>query len=290
MKEILTEKVKPDCSIDKKYKILGNLMFGPTYFYCRQHNAFEKTKQFAEIRITNIYLVKTECYKEYRIDFDYLVKIPEFNYEKGLSTSIWDRIPNDKTKLKKKWFGYFDVDEAYFIDKVSTGAMHERDRVMRIYADLKNEAYAKDISNKVEKRIDSKYTELVNCVEANDCTYNAKLDMIDSIELAPIDVELYLSAKDQSKEIKDAYRAYLQSEFTEYLKITERNNRTEAINDFHPRLRVHSIELYEYKVKWIESHTDVFKDSKKFIDGIDTKFLKWSDIDHITSKKSKKKN
>ena len=110
--------------------------------------------------------------------------------------------------------------------------------------------------------------------------------MIDIVELAPIDIEPYITASDASKEIKDAYREYAKMEFEKYLASSSYNC---ALEDYHPRISLNSIEFYEYKVKWIAEHTEVYKDSKKFIDDIDTKVYKTNEYDNCTIKKTKKK-
>jgi hypothetical protein len=110
--------------------------------------------------------------------------------------------------------------------------------------------------------------------------------MIDVVEMAPIDIEPYITASDATKEIKDAYREYAKVEFEKYLASSAYDR---ALDDYHPRISLHSIELYEYKVKWIAEHTDLFKDSKKFIDDIDTNTFKTCEYDNFVIKKTKKK-
>ncbi len=284
MKEILTEKVAPDfgCSLDTKLKIVSKIDLPVSHYFVGQNNVYRDTKEFAVAKIDNVYIVYTKGFKEPNIQFDYTVKFP--NGETITRKTGTDRVKEGK--VKKKWFGYFDIDEVYIGRLLTDQLMSCRQVAINEYATLREKEYGKLITEKVGKRMHRNFSEQVRFIDFKDAHYNAQLDMVDVIELAPIDIEPYITASDASKEIKDAYREYAKVEFEKYLASSAYDR---ALDDYHPRISLHSIELYEYKVKWIAEHTDLYKDSKKFIGDIDTKSFKTSDYDNFTIKKTKKK-
>jgi len=284
MKEILTEKVAPDfgCSLDTKLKIVGNIELPVSHYFVGQNNVYSNSKEFAVATIDNVYIVYTKGFKNPYIQFDYTVKFP--NGETITRNSGTERVK--KGTVKKKWFGYFDIDDIYIGSLLADKLTDCRQVAVNEYAHIKEKEYGELITNKLGKRMHRNFSQEVQFVDFKDAHYNALLDMIDVVELAPIDIEPYLTASDASKEIKDAYREYAKTEFEKYLASSAYN---EALDDYHPRISLNSIELYEYKVKWIAEHTDLFKDSKKFIDDIDTKSFKTCEYDNFIIKKTKKK-
>ena len=284
MKEILTEKVAPDfgCKSDKKFKILGNIDLPISHYFVGQNNVYSNSKEFAVATIDNVYIVYTEGFKTPYIQFDYTVKFPN---DKTITRKSGTERVKEGT-VKKKWFGYFDIDDIYIGSLLADKLTNCRQDAVNEYAHNKEKEYVELITNKIGKRMHRNFSQQVQFVDFKDANYNALLDMIDVVELAPIDIEPYITASDASKEIKDAYREYAKMEFEKYLASSSYNK---ALDDYHPRISLNSIELYEYKVKWIAEHTDVYKDSKKFIDDIDTNTFKTCDYDNFTIKKSKKK-
>jgi len=284
MKEILTEKVAPDfgCSLDTKLKIVGNIELPISHYFVGQNNVYSNSKEFAVATIDNVYIVYTKGFKNPYIQFDYTVKFP--NGQTITRNSGTERVK--KGTVKKKWFGYFDIDDIYIGSLLADKLTDCRQVAVNEYAHIKEKEYGELITNKLGKRMHRNFSQQVQFIDFKDAHYNAPLDMIDVVELAPIDIEPYLTASDASKEIKDAYREYAKTEFEKYLASSAYN---EALDDYHPRISLNSIELYEYKVKWIAEHTDLFKDSKKFIDDIDTKSFKTCEYDNFIIKKTKKK-
>lgn len=283
MKEILTEKVVSQfrCSLDTTYKIvLGAINLPVSHYFVGQNNVYRDTKEFAVATIDNVYIVYTQGFKNPYINFDYTVKFPD---GKTITRNSGTIRVKDGT-VKKKWFGYFDIDEVYISTLLTDSLMNCRPVAINEYANIKEKEYGELITEKVGKRMHRNFSEQVQFIDFKDAHYNALLDMIDVVELAPIDIEPYITASDASKEIKDAYREYANVEFEKYL-----SRSTEPVDDYHPRISLHSIELYEYKVKWIKDHTDLFKNSKKFIDDIFTTSYKTSDYDNFIIKKTTKK-
>ena len=284
MKEILTEKVAPDfgCICDTKLKIVSALDKPVSNYFVGQNNVYSETKEFAVATIDNVYIVYTKGIERPNIQFDYTVKFP--NGQTITRNSGTDRV--EEGKVKKKWFGYFEIDDVYISNLLAVKLSECRQVAVNEYAHIKEKEYGELITEKVGKRLHRNFSMEVQFIDSKDTHYNALLDMIDVVELAPIDVEPYITASDASKEIKDAYREYAKVEFEKYLASSSYNR---ALDDYHPRISLHSIELYEYKVKWIKEHTDLFKDSKKFIDDIDTNTFKTCDYDNFTIKKTTKK-
>lgn len=284
MKEILTEKVAPDfgCSLETKYKIVSKIDLPVSHYFVGQNNVYSDSKEFAVATIDNVYIVYTEGFKKPYIQFDYTVKFP--NGETITRNSGTDRL--EKDKVKKKWFGYFEIDDIYIGSLLADKLTECRQVAINEYAHIKEKEYGELITKKIGKRMHRTFSNQVQFIDFKDVHYNAPLDMIDVVELAPIDIEPYLTASDASKEIKDAYREYAKVEFEKYLASSAYDK---ALDDYHPRISLNSIELYEYKVKWIAEHTDLYKDSKKFIDDIDTKSYKTCEYDNFTFKKTKKK-
>ena len=282
MKEVLTEKVAPDfgCKLDKKFKILGNIDLPISHYFVGQNNVYSNSKEFAVATIDNVYIVY--IYGFNCIQFDYTVKFSN-------GQTITRKSGTDKVKegtVKKKWFGYFEIDDIYIGSLLADKLTECRQDAIIEYAHIKEREYVDLITNKLGKRMHRNFSQQVQFVDFKDAHYNDLLDMIDVVELAPIDIEPYLTASDASKEIKDAYREYVKMEFEKYLASSSYNH---ALEDYHPRISLNSIEFYEYKVKWIAEHTEVYKDSKKFIDDIDTKVDKTNEYDNCTIKKTKKK-
>ena len=284
MKEILTEKVAPDfgCRLDTKLKIVSKIDLPVSHYFVGQNNVYSDTKEFAEAYVNNVYIVYTKGFKRPNIQFDYTVKFP--NGETISRNSGTDRVKEGT--VKKKWFGYFDIDDIYICSLLADKLAECRQVAVNEYGHIKEREYGDLITKKIGKRMHRTFSNQVQFVDFKDVHYNAPLDMIDVVELAPIDIEPYLTASDASKEIKDAYREYAKVEFEKYLASSAYDR---ALDDYHPRISLHSIELYEYKVKWIAEHTDVFKDSKKFIDDIDTNTYKTCEYDNFVIKKTKKK-
>lgn len=284
MKEILTEKVAPDfgCSLDTKYKIVSKIDLPVSHYFVGQNNVYSDSKEFAEAYINNVYIVYTKCFKNPYIQFDYTVKFP--NGKTITRNSGTERLKEGS--IKKKWFGYFNIDDIYVASLLADKLTDCRQVAVNEYAHIKEKEYGDLMAEKIGKRMHRNFSQQVQFVDFKDAHYNAQLDMIDVVEMAPIDIESYLSASDASKEIKDAYREYVKVEFEKYLASSAYDR---ALDDYHPRISLHSIELYEYKVKWIKEHSDLYKDSKKFIDDIDTKTFKTSEYDNFIIKKTKKK-
>lgn len=281
MKEVLTEKVAPDfgCSLDTKYKIVGNIELPISHYFVGQNNCYKETHEFAVATIDNVYIVYTKGFKQPYIQFDYTVKFP--NGETINRNCRTDRVKEGT--VKKKWF-YFEIDDIYIGSLLADKLAYCRQVAITEYAHIKEREYIDLITNKIGKRMNRTFSSQIQFIDFKDVQYNAPLDMIDVVELAPIDIEPYITASDASKEIKDAYREYAKMEFEKYL-----SSHAQPVDDYHPRISLNSIELYEYKVKWIAEHTDVYKDSKKFIDDIDTNSFKTSEYDNFIIKKSKKK-
>lgn len=284
MKEVLTEKVAPDfgCKLDKKFKILGNIVLPISHYFVGQNNVYSNSKEFAVATIDNVYIVYTDGFKQPYIQFDYTVTF--LNGQTITRNSRTERV--EEGKVKKKWFGYFNIDDIYIGNLLADKLTDCRQVAITEYAHIKEREYIDLITEKIGKRMNRTFSSQIQFIDFKDVNYNALLDMIDVVELAPIDIEPYLTASDASKEIKDAYREYAKMEFEKYLASSSYNK---ALDDYHPRISLNSIELYEYKVTWIAEHTDVYKDSKKFIDDIDTKSYKTCEYDNFTIKKSKKK-
>lgn len=284
MKEVLTKKVAPDFgfSLDKKFKIVGYIDLPISHYFVGQNNVYSNSKEFAVATIDNVYIVYTDGFKYPYIQFEYTVKFP--NGETISRNCGTDRVKEGT--VKKKWFGYFDIDDIYIGNLLADKLTDCRQDAVNEYAHIKEKEYGESITNKLGKRMHRNFSQQVQFVDFKDAHYNALLDMIDVVKLAPIDIEPYLTASDASKEIKDAYREYAKVEFEKYLSSSAYDR---ALDDYHPRISLNSIELYEYKVKWIAEHTDVYKDSKKFIDDIDTKEFKTSEYDNFIIKKTKKK-
>jgi hypothetical protein len=284
MKEILTEKVAPDfgCSSETKLKIVSKIDLPVSHYFVGQNNVYKETREFAVATIDNAYIVYTKGFENPYIQFDYTVKFP--NGETITRNSGTERLK--KGSVKKKWFGYFDIDEIYICSLIADRLTSCRQVATNEYAHIKEREYGDLITKKIGKRMHRNFSQQVQFVDFKDAHYNAQLDMIDVVEMAPIDIEPYLTASDASKEIKDAYREYAKVEFEKYLASSAYDR---ALDDYHPRISLHSIELYEYKVKWIAEHTDLFKDSKKFIDDIDTNTYKTCEYDNFIIKKTKKK-
>ena len=284
MKEVLTEKVAPDfgCSLEKRFKIVSKIDLPVSHYFVGQNNVYKETREFAEAYVNNVYIVYTKGFKRPNIQFDYTVKFP--NGETITRNCGTDRVKEGT--VKKKWFGYFEIDDIYVGSLLADKLAECRQVAINEYAHIKEREYGNLITEKVGKRMHRTFSNQVQFVDFKDVHYNAPLDMIDVVELAPIDIEPYLTASDASKEIKDAYREYAKVEFEKYLASSAYDR---ALDDYHPRISLHSIELYEYKVKWIAEHTDVFKDSKKFIDDVDTKSYKTNEYDNFIIKKTKKK-
>lgn len=281
MKEILTEKVAPDfgCSLDTKYKIETYIELPISHYFVGQNNCYKETHEFAVATIDNVYIVYTKGFKQPYIQFDYTVKFP--NGETINRNCRTDRVKEGT--VKKKWF-YFEIDDIYIGSLLADKLTDCRQVAITEYAHIKEREYIDLITKKIGKRMNRTFSSQIQFIDFKDVNYNAPLDMIDVVELAPIDIEPYLTASDASKEIKDAYREYAKMEFEKYL-----SSHAQPVDDYHPRISLNSIELYEYKVKWIKEHTDLYKDSKKFIDDIDTNTFKTCDYDNFTIKKSKKK-
>lgn len=284
MKEILTEKVDPDfgCKLDKKFKILGNIDLPILHYFVGQNNVYSNSKEFAVATIDNVYIVYTDGFKYPYIKFDYTVKFP--NGQTIIRNSATERVKEGT--VKKKWFGYFEIDDIYIGSLLADKLTDCRQVAVNEYAHIKEREYIDLITEKIGKRMNRTFSSQIQFIDFKDVNYNASLDMIDVVELAPIDIEPYITASDASKEIKDAYREYAKMEFEKYLASSSYNK---ALDDYHPRISLNSIELYEYKVTWIAEHTDVYKDSKKFIDDIDTKTFKTCEYDNFIIKKIKKK-
>lgn len=284
MKEVLTEKVAPDfgCKLDKKFKILGNIDLPISHYFVGQNNVYSNSKEFAVAIIDNVYIVYTKGFERPNIQFNYTVKFP--NGETITRNCGTDRVKEGT--VKKKWFGYFEIDDIYIGNLLADKLTDCRQVVIIEYAHIKEREYVDLITNKIGKRMHRTFSSQIQFIDFKDVQYNAPLDMIDIVELAPIDIEPYITASDASKEIKDAYREYAKVEFEKYLASSSYNC---ALEDYHPRISLNSIEFYEYKVKWIAEHTEVYKDSKKFIDDIDTKVYKTNEYDNCTIKKTKKK-
>lgn len=284
MKEILTEKVAPDfgCSLDTKLKIVGNIELPISHYFVGQNNVYSNSKEFAVATIDNVYIVYTDGFKYPYIKFEYTVKFP--NGQTIIRNSGTERVKEGT--VKKKWFGYFEIDDIYISSLLADKLTDCRQVAVEEYAHIKEKEYGELITKKIGKRMHRTFSDQVQFVDFKDVQYNAPLDMIDVVELASIDIEPYLTASDASKEIKDAYREYAKMEFEKYLASSSYNS---ALDDYQPRISLNSIELYEYKVKWITEHTDLYKDSKKFIDDIDTKSFKTCEYDNFTIKKTTKK-
>lgn len=282
MKEVLTEKVAPDfgCKLDKKFKILGNIDLPISHYFVGQNNVYSNSKEFAVATIDNVYIVYTDGFKYPYIKFEYTVKLS--NGQTITRNSGTERVKEGK--VKKKWFGYFEIDDIYIGSLLADKLTDCRQVAITEYAHIKEREYIDLITKKIGKRMNRTFSSQIQFIDFKDVNYNAPLDMIDVVELAPIDIEPYLTASDASKEIKDAYREYAKMEFEKYL-----SSHAQPVDDYHPRISLNSIELYEYKVKWIKEHTDLYKDSKKFIDDIDTNSFKTSEYDNFIIKKSKKK-
>ena len=282
MKEVLTEKVAPDfgCKLDKKFKILGNIELPISHYFVGQNNVYSNSKEFAVATIDNVYIVYTDGFKYPYIKFEYTVKFPK-------GQTITRNSGTERVKegtVKKKWFGYFDIDDIYIGSLLANKLTDCRQVAITEYAHIKEREYIDLITKKIGKRMNRTFSSQIQFIDFKDVNYNAPLDMIDVVELAPIDIEPYLTASDASKEIKDAYREYAKMEFEKYL-----SSHAQPVDDYHPRISLNSIELYEYKVKWIKEHTDLYKDSKKFIDDIDTNTFKTCEYNNFIIKKSKKK-
>lgn len=284
MKKILTEKVAPDfgCILDTKLKIVTYIDLPISHYFVGQNNCYKETHEFAVATIDNVYIVYTKGFKQPYIQFDYTVKFP--NDKTITRKSGTDRVKEGT--VKKKWFGCFEIDDIYIGSLLAEKLTNCRQDAINEYAHIKEREYGELITNKIGKRMHRNFSMEVQFADFKNVNYNAQLDMIDVVELAPIDIEPYLSASEASKEIKDAYREYAKVEFEKYLASSSYNS---ALDDYHPRISLNSIELYEYKVKWIAEHTDVYKDSKKFIDDIDTNTFKTCEYDNFIIKKSKKK-
>ena len=284
MKEILTEKVAPDfgCKLDKKFKILGNIYLPISHYFVGQNNVYSNSKEFAVATIDNVYIVYTDGFKYPYIQFEYTVKFP--NGQTITRNSGTERVKEGT--VKKKWFGYFDIDDIYIGSLLTDKLTDCRQDVVIDYAHNKEKEYVDLITKKIGKRMHRTFSSQIQFIDFKDVHYNAQLDMIDVVELAPIDIEPYITASDASEEIKDAYREYAKVEFEKYLASSAYDR---ALDDYHPRISLKSIELYEYNVKWISEHTDVYKDSKKFIDDIDTNTFKTCEYDNFIIKKTKKK-
>lgn len=284
MKEILTEKVAPDfgCSLDTKLKILTKIDLPVSHYFVGQNNVYSNSKEFAEAYVNAVYIVYTKGFKRPNIQFEYTVNFP--NGQTITRYSGTDRVKEGT--VKKKWFGYFEIDDIYIGSLLAEKLTECRQVAINEYAHIREKEYGELITKKIGKRMHRNFSQQVQIVDFKDAHYNAQLDMIDVVEMAPIDIEMYLKASDASKEIKDAYREYAKTEFEKYLASSAYDR---ALDDYHPRISLHSIELYEYKVKWIAEHTDLYKDSKKFIDDVNTTFYKTNEYDNFIIKKSKKK-
>lgn len=284
MKKILTEKVAPDfgCILDTKLKIVTYIDLPISHYFVGQNNVYSNSKEFAVATIDNVYIVYTKGFKQPYIQFDYTVTF--LNGQTITRNSRTERV--EEGKVKKKWFGYFNIDDIYIGNLLADKLTDCRQVAITEYAHIKEREYIDLITKKIGKRMHRNFSQQVQFVDFKDAQYNALLDMIDVVELAPIDIEPYLTASDASKEIKDAYREYAKMEFEKYLASSSYNK---ALDDYHPRISLNSIELYEYKVTWIAEHTDVYKDSKKFIDDIDTNIFKTCEYNNFIIKKSKKK-
>lgn len=284
MKEVLTKKVAPDfgCILDTKLKIVTYIDLPISHYFVGQNNCYKETHEFAVATIDNVYIVYTKGFKQPYIQFDYTVKF--LNGQTITRNSRTERV--EEGKVKKKWFGYFDIDDIYIRSLLVDKLTDCREVAVKDYAHIKEREYIDLITEKIGKRMNRTFSSQIQFIDFKDVNYNAPLDMIDVVELAPIDIEPYITASDASKEIKDAYREYAKMEFEKYLASSSYNK---ALDDYHPRISLNSIELYEYKVTWIAEHTDVYKDSKKFIDDIDTNTFKTCEYDNFIIKKSKKK-
>lgn len=283
MKEVLTEKV-PDfgCSLETNFKIVGNIELPISHYFVGQNNCYKETQEFAVATIDNVYIVYIKGFKQSYIQFDYTV-----TFLNGQTiTRNSGIVIVEEGKVKKKWFGYFEIDDIYISSLLADKLTDCRRVAVTEYAHIKEKEYGELITKKIGKRMHRNFSQEVQFVDFKDVQYNAPLDMIDVVELAPIDIEPYITASDASKEIKDAYREYAKMEFEKYLASSSYDK---ALDDYHPRISLNSIELYEYKVKWIAEHTDVYKDSKKFIDDIDTNTFKTCEYNNFIIKKSKKK-
>lgn len=284
MKEILTEKVAPDFkySLDTKFKIVSAIDTPISHYFVGQNNVYSNTKEFAVATIDNVYIVYTKGFETPNIQFEYTVKFPN-----GATTTRHSETNRVKEgTVKKKWFGYFEIDEIYIGSLLADNLTNCRHSAVNEYAHIKEKEYGELITEKIGKRMHRNFSEQIQIVDFKDAHYNAQLDMIDVVELAPIDIEPYITACNASKEIKDAYREYAKVEFEKYLASSAYD---QALDDYHPRISLNSIELYEYKVKWIAEHTDLYKDSKKFIDDIDANSFKTCEYDNFIIKKTKKK-
>lgn len=284
MKEVLTEKVAPKfgCSLDTNFKIVGNIELPISHYFVGQNNCYKETHEFAVATIDNVYIVYTKGFERPNIQFDYTV-----TFLNGQTiTRNSGIVIVEEGKVKKKWFGYFEIDDIYIGNLLADKLTDCRQVAITEYAHIKEREYVDLITNKIGKRMHRTFSSQIQFINFKDVQYNAPLDMIDIVELAPIDIEPYITASDASKEIKDAYREYAKVEFEKYLASSSYNC---ALEDYHPRISLNSIEFYEYKVKWISEHTEVYKDSKKFIDDIDTKVYKTCEYDNFIIKKSKKK-
>ena len=284
MKKILTEKVAPDfgCILDTKLKIVTYIDLPISHYFVGQNNVYSNSKEFAVATIDNVYIVYTKGFKQPYIQFDYTVKF--LNGQTITRNSRTERV--EEGKVKKKWFGYFEIDNIYIYSLLANKLTDCRQVAITEYAHIKEREYIDLITNKIGKRMHRTFSSQIQFIDFKDVQYNAPLDMIDIVELAPIDIEPYITASDASKEIKDAYREYAKMEFEKYLASSSYNR---ALDDYHPRISLNSIEFYEYKVTWIAEHTDVYKDSKKFINDIDTNTFKTCDYDNFTIKKTTKK-
>ena len=111
MKEVLTEKVAPDfgCSLDTKLKIVSKIDLPVSHYFVGQNNVYSNSKEFAEAYVNNVYIVYTKGFKRPYIHFDYTVKFP--NGETIIRNSGTERV--EEGKVKKKWFGYFEIDDIY---------------------------------------------------------------------------------------------------------------------------------------------------------------------------------
>src|SRR5574344_835749 len=172
MKEVLTEKVAPDfgCKLDKKFKILGNIDLPISHYFVGQNNVYSNSKEFAIATIDNVYIVYTDGFKYPYIQFEYRVK---------------------EGTVKKKWFGYFDIDDIYIGSLLANKLTDCRQVAITEYAHIKEREYIDLITEKIGKRMNRTFSSQIQFIDFKDVNYNAPLDMIDVVELASIDIEPY---------------------------------------------------------------------------------------------------
>src|SRR5574344_1380544 len=189
MKKILTEKVAPDfgCKLDKKFKILGNIDLPISHYFVGQNNVYSNSKEFAIATIDNVYIVYTDGFKYPYIQFEYTVKLS--NGQTITRNSGTERVKEGT--VKKKWFGYFDIDDIYIGSLLAIKLTDCRQVAITEYAHIKEREDIDLITKKIGKRMNRTFSSQIQFIDFKDVQYNAPLDMIDVVELASIDIEPY---------------------------------------------------------------------------------------------------